>query len=79
MATLALVQFWPPDGALHWLRIWPTDGTTCIDSKVGHQVTSHALPHCLGLPYWHYQLVLSLYLHQLESHLLRVKKVSHVT
>merc|ERR1711978_446304 len=31
-------------------------GTTCIDSKVGHQVTSHALPHCLGLPYWHYQL-----------------------
>ena len=55
-------------GHLHWLRIWPPDGTTCIDSKVGHQVTSHALPHCLGLPYWHYQLVLSLYLHQLESH-----------
>ena len=27
-----------------------------------------ALPHCLGLPYWHYQLVLSWYLHRPESH-----------
>ena len=62
---------------LHWLRIWPPDGTTGIDSKVGHQVTSHALPHCLGLPFWHYQLVLSLYLHQLESHQLSLHKVSH--
>ena len=60
---------------LHKLQIWPPDGTTCIDSKVGHQVMSHALPHCLGLPYWHYQLVLSLYLHQLESHQLSFKKV----
>ena len=33
-----------------------------------------ALPHCLGLPYWHYQLVLSLYLHQLESHQLSLHK-----
>ena len=53
---------------LHWLRIWPPDGTTCINSKVGHKVTSHALPHCLGLPYWHYQLVLSLYLLQPGLH-----------
>ena len=35
-----------------------------------------ALPHCLGLPYWHYQLVLSLYLHQLESHQLSLHKVA---
>ena len=97
MAPLALVpnldnmkchlhwfQFWPPDGAT-----WP-GGATCIaksafsdllqigskfchqvtslallGSKVGHQVVSLALPHyCLGMPYWHYQLVLSLYIHQ---------------
>ena len=27
-----------------------------------------ALPNCLGLPYWHHQLVLSCYPHQPESH-----------
>ena len=53
---------------LHWLQIWPPDGATCISSKVGHQVVSLALPHCLGRLYWHYQLVLSWYLHQPESH-----------
>ena len=26
---------------LHWLWIWPPDGTTCIDSNFGHQVMSH--------------------------------------
>ena len=46
---------------LHWFQI-------------GHQVASHTLPHCLGLPYWHYQLVLSLYLHQFESHQLSLQK-----
>ena len=35
---------------------------------------SHALPHRLELPYRHYQLVLSLYLHQLESHQLSLNK-----
>ena len=49
------------------LQIWPIYGTiwgvTCNVSKVGHQVTSLTLLHCLGLPYWHYQLVLSWYLH----------------
>ena len=34
-----------------------------------------ALQHCLGMPYWHDQLVLSLYLHQLQSHQLSFKKV----
>ena len=34
-----------------------------------------ALPHCLGMPYWHHQLVLSWYLHQPESHQLSLKKV----
>ena len=36
-----------------------------------------ALPHCFGLPYWHYQLVLSWYLHQPESHQLSLQKVAH--
>ena len=45
--------------------------------KVGHQVVSLALPHCLGMPFWHYQLLLSLYLHQLESHKLSFNKVTH--
>ena len=30
-----------------------------LGSKVGLQVVSLALPNSLGLPYWHYQLVLS--------------------
>ena len=46
-----------------------------LGSKVGHQVVSLALPHCLGMPYWHYQLVLSLYLHQPESHQFSLHKV----
>ena len=61
---------------LHCLQIWPPDGTTCIDSKVGHQETSHRLPHCHGLPYWHYQLVLGWYHHQPESTQLSLTKVS---
>ena len=35
--------------------------TTTVASN---QVDSLALPHCLGMPYWLYQLVLSWYLHQ---------------
>ena len=45
-----------------------------LGSKVGHQVVSFALPHCLGMPYWHYQLGLSLYLQQSESHQLSLHK-----
>ena len=33
------------------------------------------LPHCLELPYWHHQLVLSWYPHQPESHQLSLHKV----
>ena len=60
-------------------KIWSSGGATCIGSNVvhRHQVGSHALPHCLELPYWHYQLVLSWYLHQPESHQLSLHKVSH--
>ena len=77
-------------GHLHWRRMWPlvgnlatkfkiwsSGGATCIGSNVVHQVGSHALPHCLELPYWHYQLVLTWYLHQPESHQLSLNKVSH--
>ena len=42
-----------------------------LGSKVGHQVVSLALPHYLGMSY---QLVLSLYLHQPESHQFSLKK-----
>ena len=35
-----------------------------------------ALPHCLGLSYWLYQLVLSWYLHQPESHQLSFNNLS---
>ena len=47
---------------LHCLQSWPPG---CIT----------ALPDCLELPYWHYQLVLSWYLHQPESHQLSLHKV----
>ena len=61
---------------MHQLQIGPPSGTTCIDSKFGHKVAplALALPHCLGLPYWHYQLVLSWYPHQPESHQLSLHK-----
>ena len=39
-----------------------------------HKSTSLALPHCLELPYWHHQLVLTWYLHQPESHQLSLTK-----
>ena len=45
-----------------------------LGSKVSHQVVSHALPHCLGMPYLQYLLVLHWYLHQPESHQLSLHK-----
>ena len=48
----------------------------CIVCKVGHQVASFALPHCFGLSYWHYHLVLTWYLHQPESHQLSFTNIS---
>ena len=49
---------------LHCFQSWPPDCVT-------------ALPHCLELPHWHYQLVLSWYPHQPESHQLSLNKVAH--
>ena len=63
MAPFALVPIFPPHGAC------------CISHKFGHQIAQLAFLHCLGLPYWHYQLVLSWELHQLESHKLSFNKV----
>ena len=57
------------------LQIWKSSGATCISHKFDHQMASLALPFCLGLPYWYYQLVLSWYLHQPESHQLSLKKL----
>ena len=47
---------------LLWFQSWPPG---CIT----------ALPHCLELSCWHYQLVFSWYLHQPESHQLSLNKV----
>ena len=78
---------WPPDGTTalvanlatrwHWFKIWSSAGATCIASEVGHQIALFALLHCLGLPYWHYQLVLSWYPRQPESHQLSLTEVSY--
>ena len=38
---------------LDWFKIWSSGGAICIVYKVGHQVVSLALLHCLGLSYWH--------------------------
>ena len=64
---------------LHWLQIWPPDGATCISWL--HQLfallpmLATRLHHCIAtLPYWHYQLVLSWYPHQPESHQLSLTK-----
>ena len=48
----------------NWFNIWSWGDITCIawfKSLPPGCVT--ALPHCVGMPYWHYQLVLSWYLH----------------
>ena len=49
---------------IHVSKIWSNHQVAtlvlhCIGSKVGHQVAKRALSHCIGLPYWHYQLVSS--------------------
>ena len=46
-----------------------------LHSKVGQQVESLALQHCLGLLCW---LVLIRYLHQPESHQLSLQNVAHL-
>ena len=76
MAPLELVEnlyrFQRPQD--DYLPILPPDGTTCITNKFAHQTKSHALPDCLVLPYWHYHLVLTWYLHQPESHQLSLQQ-----
>ena len=53
MAPLALVANLPTRWRyLHCFQSWPPDCISCIAT----------------LLYWHYQIILSLYLHQLESH-----------
>ena len=77
-APLASVANWVPKWHnLCWFKICSSASATCIASNVGHQIALLALLHCLGLPYWHYQLVLSWYPHQPESHQLSLQKLSH--
>ena len=88
---LHCLQNWPPGGTtyirskfdelvgfLHQLQIWSSGGPACISCKFGHQVGPVALPHCLGLPYWHHKFVLSWYLHQPELHQLSLKSMLYV-
>ena len=56
---------------LHWFH---QIATLADEYKYGHQVVSLALSHCLGMAYWHYQLLSSWYLHQPESHQFRQHK-----
>ena len=82
------LQIWPPDGAtcisynfdrqmaplalvanlptrwhhLHCFQSWPADCISCIAT----------------LLYWHYQILLSWYLHQPESHQISLQKVSYL-
>ena len=84
---------------LHKLKIWPSDGVTCISCNFGHQMAPLALvanlptrwrylhcfqswpPDCITciatLLYWHYQLALSWYPHQPESHQLSLQNLSY--
>ena len=59
-----------------WGPIWEQ----CVGPSLRSRHASFAdlLPrwlHCLGLPCWHYQFVLSWYLHQPESHQLSLQNV----
>jgi len=48
----------------------------CISFNVGHHMVPLALPHCIGLPDGHHQLVLSCYPHQPESHQLSANSLA---
>ena len=56
---------------LNWLQIWSPGGATCNSCKLALISTLQSalleFPHCLELPSWHYQLVLTWYLHQVSS------------
>ena len=81
---LYCLQIWPPNGAT-WIsskfyhHLAPFELTANLVTRRRRLQQSHAvslsLPHCLELPNWHYQLVLSWYLHQPESHQLSFTKV----
>ena len=58
-------------------KMWSLGDVSCIGSKVDYQDESLTLPLCLVMPYWHYQLVLGLYLYQSESYQLSFNNVSH--
>ena len=49
----------------------------CENLVIKTDIAQWNIKHCLGLPYWHYQLVLSWNLHQPESHQLTFKNVCH--
>ena len=84
------LQIWPPDGTTcisckfgHQMAQLASVQNLVISWRYLHCFQScppdcgTALLHCLGLPYWHYQLVLSWYPRQPESHQLSLQKVSH--
>ena len=68
------LETWPLGSAncISLTETWSPGSATCITDKFGHQVAPLALLYCLGLSYWHNQLVWSWYLHQ-PNHRLIVK------
>ena len=77
------LQIWPPDSATcisckfcHQMAPLALVANLATRWRHLHKSTSLALPHCLELPPWHYQPVLSWYLHQPESHQSSLNKVS---
>ena len=69
------LQVWPPDAAICFsCKFGHQMAPLALVSNLAtrwHHLHCHIAMHCndcLGLPYWHYQLVLGWYLNQPESH-----------
>ena len=52
---------------MQFMQVMQVIQATNLHTKLSHM-------HCLGLPHWHYQLVLTWYLHQPESHHLSLQQ-----
>jgi len=73
-------QIWPPHGATYISckfshQMAPLALVANLATRWRHMhITSLALPHCFAFLSWHYQPVLSWYLHQPESHQLSLQQ-----
>ena len=74
-APLRPVGFVNFHGAGQGLLFAGRGGAACFSAGRGGATIPDCYVHFLGLPYLYYQLVLSWYLHQPESHQLSLQKV----